>query len=133
MTNTTTYTTTYTTNTHHACGLSPQAVSWVQEYGSDFLTFCVRKGVRCRDLYNQERVQKEAPDWQLLDEETYLPNRLPAEAMELLSRGREQFPKARLRQIFRDDRDEYVVVIDVPWPDGQKLIFNDIIVVKDDD
>lgn len=129
-------------NTPHECGLSAQAIAWAQEHGSDFLRFCVAEGALCRSLYNEERVQKEAPGWSLLDEAAYQPDHPPAEAMELLARAREQFPTARLRQIcICVDRDEgeytaiveYVAVVDEPWPDGQKLVFRDHIFAAVDD
>jgi len=131
------------TNTPHACGLSAQAVAWVQEHGSAFLRFCVAEGIKCIRFYNEERVQKEAPGWSILYGAAYQPDHPPTEAMELLARAREQFPTARLRQIYisvedRDD-DEYaaitkfVVVVDDPWPDGQKLVFNNHLVVAIED
>src|SRR5690606_36994362 len=117
------------------CGLSAQAVAWAKEHGSAYLRFCVEEGALCVRIYNEERAQLEAPGWSLLDEAAYQPDHPPVEAMQLLARAREQFPTARLRQICIcvEDRDEdeyatiakFVVVVDEPWPDGQKLVFND--------
>lgn len=121
-----------TTNTLHECGLTTPAVNWVQEHGSAFLRFCVEEGAFCVRAYNEERAQKEAPGWSLLDEAAYQPLNPPVEAMQLLARAREQFPQARLRQIHRDHHDEFVAVVESPWPDGQKLVFNEILAVEDD-
>lgn len=148
--------TTYNTNTAiPALWLSPPAVAWAREHGSAFLRFWADEGVRwcrlyrpehesdlrlpiergrfCRIRYNEERARKEAPGWGPLDENTYPSPNPPEEAMELLARARERFPSACLRQIRHDDRVEYVVVADAPWPDGYKLVFNDRVFAAVDD
>src|SRR5690606_1146537 len=120
---------TFDTNTPHACDLSPEALAWVQEHGSAFLQFCVAEGIRCRDIYNEERLRQEAPGWQLLNEIVYPPSNPPAVMMDLVLRAREQFPQARLWQVGDDyDGEEYVdfvVVVESPWPDGRDLVSND--------
>lgn len=143
---------TLTANTIPVLWLSPQALAWAREHGSAFLRFWAEEGERCRHLYgpehetglrlpierggfcrrryNEERARKEAPGWSVLDEQDFLMLYFPpSEALELLAKAREQFPKARLRQIYRDDCIEFVVVADAPWPDGDKLVFDDKIVV----
>lgn len=119
-------------NSIFECGLFSQAITWAKEHGSDFLQFCIAEGALCVRLYNQERAQKEAPGWSLLEEATYQPLNPPVEAMELVLRARERFPQARLRQIHRDHHDEYVAVADAPWPDGYRLVFDDRIRIYKD-
>ena len=107
------------------CGLSSSAVNWAKEHGSEFLRLRIEEDDFCRHRYNAERARLEAPGWSLLCEVIYPTLNPPAEAMELLSRGRKRFPQARLRQIFKRDCIEFVVVVDTPWPDGYRLVFDD--------
>lgn len=124
------------TDTPHACGLSAQAIAWVQEHGSAFLRFCVAEGIKCIRIYNEERLWQEAPGWSLLDEIVYPPSNPPAVMMDLVLRARERFPQARLWQVGDDyDGEEYVdfvVVVGSPWPDGRRLVFDDRIRVYKD-
>jgi len=124
---------TATDNTTPVLRLSPYVLAWVQKHGSAYLRFCVAEGIWCPRLYNEERAWKEAPGWSLLEEMTYQPLNPPEEAMDLLFRAREQFPQACLRQIYRDDRVEYIAVAQAPWPNGHMLVFNDrVVAIKDD-